>query len=122
MLCRRDLRFPGFLFAGIAGTGVSILLKLPPLSVYGEAASLWLRIAGRYAAGAAGTIAGYGLLVLGIIHIAAGSSSPDVLDPCAWGGCWQRTAAITVAIGLLLGFSERALGSFEAIVFPPETK
>jgi hypothetical protein len=122
LLCWYDLRFPCFLFAGIAGTGVSILLKMPSMSVYGEAASLGFRIAGRYAAGTAGTLAGYGLLVLGAIHVSAGDLSGNVLDPCGPLDCWQKTAAIVIAIGLLLGFSERALASFEGIVFPTEGK
>lgn len=43
----------GFILAGLSGAAVSIMLKLPPLSVFGEVASLAVKMVGRGAAGMA---------------------------------------------------------------------
>lgn len=59
----------GFFCAGLCGTAVSILLKLPPLSVYGDAVDFIPRIFARLAAGMVGSAVGCGLLAAGIINI-----------------------------------------------------
>jgi hypothetical protein len=145
----------GFIMAGITGTAVSILLKLPPLSVYGEYTSLTSRILSRFAAGMAGTVVGCGLIAFGVFDlngkgqsVAEMLSSPTVATPSAepaakrttpekntadtgrgCPGCrvwtWLRTydyapsrvVAILLSLGVLLGFSERSLSSFEDIIF-----
>jgi hypothetical protein len=61
--------FWGFLAAGIAGTGASILLKLPPMSVYGNVAPLGSQVFVRYAAGLVGVMVGAGFLALGLFTI-----------------------------------------------------
>jgi hypothetical protein len=142
----------GFLAAGLAGTSVSILMKLPPMSVYGETAPLGSQILRRYAAGAVGTAVGVGLLAVGIVNIPNFKEATfnQVLSEyeearvdykegqreVSTNGVSKEAAAragekpdsgrhpmfaaklfIMLAIGLLLGFSERSLSSYEDQLF-----
>jgi len=110
----------GFLVAGICGASISMLASLPPISVYGEMMGLCARILYRYGVGVAGTATGCGLLALGILNIfPKGFDFLTVMN----GGTPAATVtntAVLLAIGILLGFSERALGSFEDRIFPPD--
>jgi len=105
----------GFVVAGIAGTGVSILGRLPQLTVYGEVALLGSRVLARYVAGLVGTVVVYGFLVSGILTISAGQITTR-LEGTSGGGDWPSLAVI-MAIGILSGFSERSLTSFEEMLF-----
>jgi len=59
----------GFLSAGASGAALSILLKLPPMSVYGEAVGAAARMVTRFVAGVAATAMGFGLLATGFVNI-----------------------------------------------------
>lgn len=87
-----------FVLAGASGTAVSILLKLPPLSVYGEGSWFLVRTASRFAAGVAASTIGCGLLASGIISIsmpsALGPVTPaDIIRQCGDRGAVVRAAA-----------------------------
>jgi hypothetical protein len=114
----------GLLLIGIAGALVSILAKLPSVSNYATTNSWIFHIVSRIATGLAGALIGWGLLsstivsiglpaTKGIDQIIMGCSGADVTVPCD-----APQLLILVAIGLLFGFSERALATFEGRVFP----
>jgi hypothetical protein len=151
--------FWGFIAAGVAGTGVSILLKLPPMSVYGTVAPLGGQICVRYAAGLVGVTVGAGFLALGLFTIklpgdrdlstilemyARNSSATDPslaptsakrIDahtnlraetstknpPSTDSADNHLSLLILMSVGLLLGFSERSLTSFETTLFGSPT-
>lgn len=116
-----------FLLAGLSGCGVSIVTRLPPLSVYGEASSLFTRIIGRTAAGIVGTAAGLGILASGALKVELGDvaiaellrgCADKVCQPPGGAGCCPPSALLVLCtLGVLFGFSERALSSFEQTVF-----
>jgi multisubunit Na+/H+ antiporter MnhB subunit len=185
-LLARGAPILGFILAGATGASTSILLKLPPLTVYGEAASLWPRSAVRYVAGTVAAAVGCGLLVTDVVNIpnmegmtpsraidacagaplpavpeatarllaaarpagpagetaaarpdqpgqpgppaSAGAGSPAAdpqagARPAAAGkasgpaGCSRRWLTVLFSIGMLFGFSERALARFEETIF-----
>jgi len=132
----------GFVFAGISGALVSVLTRLPKFGVYGELSPALLGIFSRVGTGLVATAIGVGLLASGIFTItlpqgSAGTESvslPKVIENCGR----PKPAALTpapqppkpsvecttgnlftlLAIGILLGFSERALPAFEDKLFP----
>ena len=61
----------GEVTGGLLLVPLALLLepRLPPLSVYGEASSLFTRILGRTAAGVVGTAAGLGILASGALKV-----------------------------------------------------
>jgi len=59
----------GVLAAGASGAALSILPKLPPMSVYGEAVGAAARMVARFVAGVAATAMGFGLLATGFVNI-----------------------------------------------------
>jgi multisubunit Na+/H+ antiporter MnhB subunit len=184
-LLARGAPILGFILAGATGAGTSILLKLPPLTVYGEAASLWPRSAVRYVAGTVAAAVGCGLLVTDVVNIpnTEGMTPSRAIDACAGAplpavpeatarllaaarpaspaaetaaarpdqagqpgppagavaglpaadpqagersraagrapsaGCSRRWLTVLFSIGMLFGFSERALARFEETIF-----
>jgi hypothetical protein len=100
----------GFMLAGLCGTGVSILMKLPPVSVYGEANYLVLRTVARLFYGLVGTLVGLGILALGIVNIESFKSVPKYLSDTDTFTSEKVPACL--AIGIIFGFSERALSYF----------
>ena len=121
------LHFPmtvpgGFLFAGVAGSCVSVLAKMPLLevSLSGELDSYKRRILSRIGAGVLGSLIGSGLLGWGFLSLSIhGQTFADVLDACSTSpaSCTARQTLILLAVPMLFGFSERALTSFEQKIF-----
>jgi len=148
----------GFILAGLSGAAVSIMLKLPPLSVFGEFASFAVKMVGRGAAGMAAAAIGLGALAVGLVNIpliengtavslsvlinacaradgeakapataaSAERGAGPALVPSQGGtapaattapGCSTVWRLVLLALGMLLGFSERALASFEDAAF-----
>ena len=148
----------GFILAGLSGAAVSIMLKLPPLSVFGEVASFAVKMVGRGAAGMAAAAIGVGALSVGLVNIpliengkavsrsvlinacaradgeaqapataaSAERGAGPALVPSQGGtapaattapGCSTVWRLVLLALGMLLGFSERALASFEDAAF-----
>lgn len=175
---------PAFFVAGAAGALVSVMTRLPTMSVYGEVVSLFLRMATRVLSGVAGSAIGLGIIATGVLNIplkdgdkpislisvinhcaqhkglrgatgATASGVPGIdrktgrieegqnvadlgvdggsgataeanasppptalkgIEECA-DDCPAGSMAVLIALGLLLGFSERALGSIEQTVF-----
>jgi hypothetical protein len=113
MLMLRGWVVWGLFTAGAAGACVSVKMKLPPLSVWGEYLALQPRVLARIGAGLLGSLIGCGLLAWGVVSLQVqGTTFPDLVRQCA-PRCSQLTALILMAVASLLGFSERALASFE---------
>jgi hypothetical protein len=122
------LHFPvaapgGLLLAGVAGSCVSVLTKMPLLevSLSGELESYERRILSRIGAGVLGSLIGCGLLGWGLISFSIhGQTFADVLNACSTSlptSCTALQTLILLAVPMLFGFSERALTSFEQKVF-----
>lgn len=114
--------WPGFILASTAGAAVSIMLKLPGMSVYGEVSSFWLRAVSRLVAGVAVGAMACGLLSLGVVNLSLpdGFSQVQLIDGCAGvGDCRPRWIFVLMALGILFGFSERGIATFESAVFGP---
>lgn len=120
--------FPGklpvglsILFAGAAGSAVSVMRKMPLLevSLSGELESYRRRILSRVAVGVAASMIGSGFLGWGLLSISIhGLAFADVLNACCTpGSCTGLYTLILLAVPMLFGFSERALTEFESKVF-----
>jgi hypothetical protein len=86
----------GFLLAGLAGTLVSIAIKMPTLIVYGEASAYTIRVLGRLATGLAASVIGGALLVSGIVTLPLGTSSKtlaEMMEACHGAEATQCTSA-----------------------------
>jgi hypothetical protein len=109
----------GVLFAGAAGSCVSIMSKMPVLEVSpsGELEAYERRILTRIAVGVVASVIGSGLLGWGLLPISIqGKSFAGVLDGCTSfpaSSCTVVSTLILLGVPMLLGFSERALTSFE---------
>ncbi len=81
-LVKRELVI-AFLLAGATGAALSVLLKLPPLGVYGELVKTGLELLGRFTTGVVMSAAGLGVIALGLLNVpvpvAAGSKEPLTL-------------------------------------------
>jgi hypothetical protein len=111
------------LFAGAAGSCVSVMAKMPLLevSLSGELESYERRIVSRIGVGMVASLIGCGLLGWGVISISVqGQTFADVLTACSTSSptsCTGLRTLIVLAVPMLFGFSERALASFEQKVF-----
>jgi hypothetical protein len=109
----------GVLFAGSAGSCVSIMSKMPVLEVSpsGELEAYERRIWTRIAVGVVASVIGSGMLGWGLLPVSIqGKTFSGVLDVCTSSpasSCTVVNALILVGVPMLLGFSERALTSFE---------
>ncbi len=117
----------GLLFAGVAGSCVSVVSKLPTLEVspseklYSYVRQIWSRIS----VGTIASLIGCGLLGWGLIPISVqGHTFTEVLDACSTPcstapllSCTVLRMLLLLAVPMLFGFSERALTSFEEHVF-----
>ncbi len=138
----------GLLAAGSCGACVSVVSKVPTLTVSGDSAPYLRGIWKRVCTGIAASVIGSGFLVLGLVTIMLpeGGSLKNVIEECATphalqsikstavattespglpqiavaesGGCKQKNVLVLVALVMLFGLSERALTSFEERVFP----
>lgn len=113
--------FPAaLLLAGLSGSLISILSKMPALEVaFASELSSYLRkrVLIRIAVGVGASIIGSALLSWGVISVAFhGTSYAEVVLSCAGipGSCDSVKQLIFIAVPLLFGLSERALTSFES--------
>jgi hypothetical protein len=120
LLFHQRCAFPGFVCAGAAGACVSILLRLPTLAAYGDAAPVAAKTIARFMAGVCAAAVGYGLFASGVFQISLGPklTTADVITLCADGTatCTNTSLAVLLALAFLLGFSERALASFDGLL------
>jgi hypothetical protein len=121
----------GILVAGIAGSCVSVAIKLPALSeIRSEKIDSYKRwIWGRVGAGAIGSLIGCGFFGWGLISVGvSGQTFADILNSCV--ACSQSTVSsnlalrilVLLAVPMVFGFSERALTSFEISFFHSSKK
>ena len=124
------IRFPptipaGLLLSGLAGSGVSIMRKMPMLEVElsGILESYWRRILIRVCVGAAASLTGCALLGWGLLPIAIqGQTFAEMLVPCSAGQpCSAVATLVLMGVPMLFGFSERALAQFEHRVLANES-
>ena len=117
------LIFAGLLFAGAAGSSVSVMAKMPALdaSLAGELDAYGRRVFTRIAVGIVASLIGCGLMAWGVLPISMQNQTfTDVLNACVSSARTSGTSIrilIVLAVAMLLGFSERALTSFERRIF-----
>lgn len=123
----------GLVFAGAAGSSVSIMAKMPALdlSLNGELDAYGRRIRTRMIVGAVGSLVGCAFLGWGVLPIAIKDQTfSDALTACTTATATAVTATpaatatgtavkmlIVIGVAMLLGVSERTLTSFEQRVF-----
>jgi hypothetical protein len=111
------------LFAGAAGSSVSVMAKMPALdaSLAGELDAYGRRVFTRIAVGIVASLIGCGMMAWGVLPISMQSQTfTDALNACVSSAPTSGTAIrilIVLAVAMLLGFSERALTSFERRIF-----
>jgi hypothetical protein len=118
----------GFVLAGTAGAALSILLKLPPVAVYGETIGAWGRMFARLAAGVIASTIGLGLLASGFVSLGVPQGGERFVSPAAvlnaclgeqpGTDCTTPNVLALLAVAIVVGFSERALASFEGAIMP----
>jgi hypothetical protein len=113
----------GLLFAGAAGSSVSVMAKMPALdaSLSGELDAYGRRVYMRIGVGIVASLVGCGLMAWGVLPISMqGQTFTDALNACLSSASSPGTSIrvlIVLAVAMLLGFSERALISFEHRIF-----
>lgn len=118
----------GLLFAGAAGSCVSVMAKMPALdvSLSGELDAYGRRVLSRIGVGVVASLIGCALLGWGLFPIAIQNQTfADALSACTTAPCSTSPATscagikilILLGVAMLLGFSERTLTSFEQHVF-----
>jgi hypothetical protein len=111
----------GFLFAGAAGSCVSVVAKMPLLDVTlsSELEAYGRRILSRIAVGVGASLIGAALFAWGLFPISIQNRSyADAINACFASPATSYTKTlILLGLPMLLGFSERALTSFEQRVF-----
>jgi hypothetical protein len=111
------------LLAGAAGSCVSVMAKMPMLevSLSGELEAYQRRILSRISVGVLSSVIGSGMLGWGLLPISIqGKTFTNALNACTSSPatlCTALDALLLLAIPMLLGFSERALTSFEGQIF-----
>jgi hypothetical protein len=113
----------GLTFAGAAGSSVSVMAKMPALdaSLAGELDAYGRRVFTRIAVGIVASLIGCGLMAWGVLPISMQNQTfTDALNACVSSAPAAGTSIrilIVLAVAMLLGFSERALTSFERRIF-----
>jgi hypothetical protein len=111
------------IFSGAAGSSASVLAKVPSLdvSLSGELDAYGRRIWSRIAVGTIGSMIGTAFLVWGIVPLAIkGQTLTEILDACSSiraAPAPMNEILVLLGVGMLLGFSERTLTSFEQDLF-----
>ena len=113
----------GLLCAGAAGSCVSVAAKMPALdvSLKGELDAYQRRVLGRIGVGVIASLIGSGLLAWLPVSV-QNQTFADALTATATGKATGTTMLTVVAFPMILGFSERALTSFEQRVFGSSNK
>jgi hypothetical protein len=111
----------GFLLGGVAGAAVSIISRLPPFDTLASTQVLLKGLVARFAVGLTACVVGLGLLASGIVTLPLGGAPlPEVIAACtgrsADAGCTTPSLLALLSVAILLGFSERALITFEKAV------
>lgn len=114
----------GIVFAGAAGSCVSVLAKMPALAVAlsGEFGSYGRRALARIAIGTIASVAGCAVLAWGLLNFSVQNLTfAQIINTCTATGsagmCTGSMKFVLLGIPMLFGFSERALGSLEERVF-----
>ena len=107
-----EIFLAGLLLAGLAGSLVSVLAKMPALDVTlsGELDSYGRRILTRLAVGVAASLIGCALLGWGVLQFSIkGQSFSEIMIACtvASDACGKPTIFVMVAVAFLFGFTER---------------
>jgi hypothetical protein len=116
------LLFLGLVFAGAAGSCVSVMAKMPALdvSLSGELDAYGRRMMSRIGIGVVASLIGCAFLAWGVLPVSIQNQTfADALGACATSpaGCTAIKTLILLGVPMLLGFSERSLTSFEQSVF-----
>ncbi len=113
----------GLLLAGAAGSSVSVMAKMPALdaSLAGELDAYSRLVFTRIGVGIIASLIGCGLMAWGVLPISMQNLTfTDALKACVSTPPTSDTSIrilIVLAVAMLLGFSERALTSFERRIF-----
>lgn len=119
----------GFIVAGACGASLSVLLKMPTIPVYEEFVLWYIRGTARFATGVVANVIGLGLLASGIINFSLNFDGNSLsiakvikgTEICLTGSRPFDTSILwglaLLSIGILFGFTERALASFESTLF-----
>jgi hypothetical protein len=113
------LVFSALLLAGATGSCISVMAKMPALdaSLSGELDAYRRRVLTRIGVGITASIIGCGLLGWGVLPISIQTQTfSDALNVCSAPSSPCAAiikALIVITVPMLLGFSERALASFE---------
>jgi hypothetical protein len=124
----RPLLVFGLLSAGVAGSCVSIMRRMPELevSLSKELEAYVRRILSRIGVGIAASMVGSALLGWGVLPLSfQGQTFTQALSACAapWSSPFTSVdMLILLGVPMLLGFSELALTSFEQRLFGEWTK
>jgi hypothetical protein len=105
----------GFIAGGLIGTLCSVLSKLPPMLGWGRWVAAAPRMYGRIGLGLAGTLAGGGLLATGAVSIIKSQQDFAKLLSTEYTASTGE-ALYLVAIGIVLGFTERMLASLAGAI------
>jgi hypothetical protein len=113
----------GLLFAGAAGSCVSVMAKMPALdvSLSGELDAYGRRILARVGVGVIASLIGSASLAWLPVSV-QNQTFADALKACETSTAPANKILIIMGMAMLLGFSERTLTSFEQRVFgnPPK--
>lgn len=110
----------GVLVAGVAGSSVSIMQRMPEFDVrlYNELTAYLRRILSRMGIGVAASVAGSALLGWGLLPVSIqGHTFTDAIRACATSICGGVDTLLLVGVPMILGFSERALTAIEERLF-----
>ncbi len=109
----------GFILAGVSGASISVLLKIPQITLYKNILGLYARFFSRFATGIIVSVVGLSLLSSKIINLAFefGEEKVTIAEVlcCAENlSCSSLAESALIGIGVLFGFSERLLSSMES--------
>lgn len=113
----------GLLFAGAAGSCVSVMAKMPALdvSLSGELDAYGRRILSRVGVGIVASVIGCASLAWLPVSV-QNQTFADALSACADSTATSMKTLIALGVPMLLGFSERTLTSFEQRMFGSSNK
>lgn len=107
-----------FILAGVSGSAISVLLKIPAVLVYKDFWTLIAKFTSRIGTGIVVSVVGLGLLSSKMINLAfdVGTNKLTLADLICCPQnltCPEVGQSILIGIGVLFGFSERLLTSLE---------
>ncbi len=116
-----NLLLPGFLFAGVSGASLSVLLKFPNIMDYGEYNKTMLDIFSRFTTGLIASVIGFGFLGSGVINLSftfegQAKSIATIIKDFGTGNASILSLLMILSLGIIFGFSERLFSSFESTI------